>query len=57
MIQALDRDISYGMLIRFALPTIASNIFMSIYTAVDGMFVARLVGQEALSAEIGRAHV
>ncbi len=50
MIQALDRDISYGMLIRFALPTIASNIFMSIYTAVDGMFVARLVGQEALSA-------
>lgn len=50
MSQALDQNISFRMLIRFALPTIASNIFMSIYTAVDGMFVSRLVGQDALSA-------
>lgn len=50
MNQVLDRNISYRMLIQFALPTIASNICMSIYAAVDGMFVSRLVGQEALSA-------
>lgn len=50
MNQALDQNISFRMLFRFALPTIASNIFMSIYTAVDGMFVSRLVGQDTLSA-------
>mgnify|MGYP000622739040 CR=1 FL=1 len=38
------------MLIKFALPTILSTVFMSIYTSVDGMFVARLVSTDALSA-------
>lgn len=46
----LDREIHLGMLIRFALPTILSTVFMSIYTSVDGMFVARLVNTDALSA-------
>lgn len=48
--EVLDREIHLGMLIRFALPTILSTVFMSIYTSVDGMFVARLVGTDALSA-------
>ncbi|MFV0361905.1 MAG: MATE family efflux transporter [Suipraeoptans sp.] len=46
----LDRSISYRALIRFSLPTIASMIFMSIYSSVDGIFVARLVSTDALSA-------
>ncbi|ULQ60990.1 MATE family efflux transporter [Brucepastera parasyntrophica] len=48
--QVLDKNISFGMLIRFSLPTIASMIFMSIYSSVDGVFVSRLVGTSALSA-------
>lgn len=46
----LDREIHPGMLLRFALPTILSTVFMSVYTSVDGMFVARLVNTDALSA-------
>ena len=48
--KVLDREIHPGMLIRFAMPTILSTVFMSIYTSVDGMFVARLVNTDALSA-------
>ncbi len=34
----------------FAFPTIASMILMNLFSAVDGVFVSRLIGQEALSA-------
>ena len=34
----------------FSLPTVLSTIFMNLYTSVDGMFVARLVDTDALSA-------
>jgi len=50
MENSLDRKITKGMLLRFSLPTIISMIFMSIYTTVDGVFVSRLVGTDALSA-------
>ena len=46
----LDREISTKMLLRFALPTIVSMVFMGIYSIVDGIFVANLVGTDALSA-------
>ena len=48
--QVLDKKISFKMLARFSLPTIASMIFMSIYSTVDGLFVSRLIGTDALSA-------
>lgn len=48
--EVLNRKIHLGMLVRFALPTILSTVFMSIYSSVDGMFVARLVNTDALSA-------
>lgn len=48
--QALDKNISFQMLAKFSLPTIASMIFMSIYSTVDGLFVSRLIGTDALSA-------
>ena len=50
MQHTLDRSISPGMLLRFSLPTIASSIFMSVYSSVDGVFVSRLIGTDALSA-------
>lgn len=34
----------------FALPTVVSTIFMNIYTSVDGIFVARFIDTDALSA-------
>ncbi|MEG1857963.1 MAG: MATE family efflux transporter [Pseudoflavonifractor sp.] len=46
----LDRDYGFGSLLRFALPSIVMMMFMSTYTMVDGFFVARFVGSDALSA-------
>ena len=46
----LDHKITFGWLIRFALPTILSSIFMNLYSTVDGIFVARWVSTDALSA-------
>ena len=48
--QRLDRPVTPGSLIRFSLPTVLSMVLMSIYTTVDGIFVARLVGTNALGA-------
>ena len=46
----LEHKIELRWLILFALPTIFSNIFGNLYTAVDGIFVARFVDTGALSA-------
>ncbi|MBP3704341.1 MAG: hypothetical protein J6I98_02300 [Clostridia bacterium] len=37
-------------LLKFALPTMAANLFMSVYMTVDGIFVANCVNTDALSA-------
>ena len=46
----LDRDYSAAGLLGFALPTVIMMIFTSLYTIVDGIFIARLVGEDALAA-------
>lgn len=46
----LEHKITFPWLIAFALPTIFSSIFSSLYTTVDGIFVARWVNTDALSA-------
>lgn len=46
----LEHSISFRWLIAFAMPTIVSSIFMNVYTAVDGAFVAGFVNTDALSA-------
>lgn len=46
----LEHPITFPWLIRFALPTILSTIIMNIYSSVDGIFVARLVSTDGLSA-------
>ena len=48
--QALDKKISFKTLTIFSLPTIASMVCMNIYSTVDGLFVSRLIGTEALAA-------
>lgn len=46
----LEHKISFRWLILFALPTIFSSVFANLYTTVDGIFVARFVDTNALSA-------
>ena len=50
MEQSLDIKITPFNLIRFALPTIIAQIFMGIYSMVDGIFVSNVIGTDALSA-------
>lgn len=50
MTNSLDRKITLGSLLKFAAPTIASTLLMEVYGIVDGLFVVRLIGTDALSA-------
>lgn len=50
MEKTLDIQITPVSLLKFALPTMIANIFMSIYMTVDGIFVANCVNTDALSA-------
>lgn len=50
MTNSLDRKITLSSLLKFAAPTIASTLLMEIYGIIDGLFVARLIGTDALSA-------
>lgn len=47
---SLERPITAASLLQFSLPTIISMIFMGIYTTIDGVFVSRLIGTDALSS-------
>ena len=46
----ISREFSTGELLRFAAPSIVMMLFLSMYTIVDGFFISRYVGTEALSA-------
>ncbi len=46
----LQHKVEVRWLLLFALPTILSSIFASLYSTVDGIFVARWVDTDALSA-------
>ncbi len=46
----LAKQYNAASLLRYAMPTIAGMILMSAYTIIDGIFVAQLVGEDALAA-------
>lgn len=46
----LAQNFTFGGLVKFALPSISMMVCMSLYFMVDGIFVARLIGTDALSA-------
>ena len=50
MENSLQRRITPTSLIRYTLPTVIMMIFFSFYTIIDGMFISRFVGADALSA-------
>lgn len=47
---ALNIKVSTESLLKYALPTILSNVFMNVYSIVDQLFVSNLLGTDALSA-------
>ena len=47
---ALSDNFDYKNIIRFTLPNVLSVIFMTIYTMVDGYFVANYVGKLQFAA-------
>ena len=46
----LARPVTPGVLLKFAVPNMIMMVFLSLYTIVDGMFIARLCGEVALSS-------
>ncbi len=45
----LSDHFSYGRLLRFTLPSIATMLFTSVYGIVDGYFVSNFAGKSAFS--------
>ena len=50
MSTSISQHFSPWSLLKFAFPSIIMMIFMSLYTIVDGIFVSRFVGSNALSS-------
>lgn len=50
MSQSINQDITPVGLLKFAAPSIIMMIFMSLYTIVDGIFISRFLGSNALSS-------
>ena len=46
----LSEHFTYGKLLRFTLPSIVMNIFLSLYIIADGYFVANFVGKTEFAA-------
>ena len=46
----LSESFNYCKLLRFTLPSIVMNVFLSLYIVVDGFFVARFVGKTEFAA-------
>lgn len=46
----LSEHFTYSKLLRFTLPTIVMNIFLSLYIIVDGYFIANFVGKTEFAA-------
>ncbi|MDP0493946.1 MAG: MATE family efflux transporter [Fusobacterium sp. JB021] len=46
----LERDSIFSLFIKFAIPSIVSMLVISLYTIIDGIFIARGVGSTAMAA-------
>ncbi len=46
----LSKNFSMRSLLAYTIPSIFTMVFMSTYTIIDGVFVSRLVGEDALAA-------
>ena len=49
MIGAFAKPMSYGQYLKSLLPSVLTMIFLSFYTTIDGFFVSRYAGSDALA--------
>lgn len=50
MSTSLNQHFTPWALLKFAFPSIIMMIFMSLYTIVDGIYISRFLGSNALSS-------
>ena len=50
MENALEKKITMTSLIRYTMPTVIMMVFFSLYTIVDGIFISKFIGANALSS-------
>ena len=50
MENALEKKVTITSLIKYTLPTVIMMMFFSLYTVIDGVFISKFVGENALSA-------
>lgn len=50
MTNVISKKFNFFSLISFSIPTIIMMIFISLYTMIDGVFVSKFIGTDALSA-------
>ena len=50
MSTSINQNFTTWRLLKFALPSIIMMVFMSLYTIIDGIFVSRYAGSNALSS-------
>lgn len=50
MSNSIGQNFKFFSLLRFALPSMIMMVFMSMYTIIDGIFISRLLGSNALSS-------
>lgn len=50
MNHSLGRDFKFGSFLKFTMPSVIMMMFFALYTIIDGIFISRYVGSNALSA-------
>ena len=50
MAQSIGQKFTPLSLLKFAMPSMVMMLFMALYTVVDGIFVSRFAGSDALSS-------
>lgn len=50
MTNSINQNFTFTSLMKFVFPTVVMMLFQSLYTIIDGIFVSRLVGSNALSS-------
>lgn len=50
MENSLEKKVTMTSLIRYTMPTVVMMVFFSLYTIIDGVFISKFVGANALSA-------
>ncbi|MCC3865255.1 MATE family efflux transporter [Terrisporobacter petrolearius] len=50
MENSLEKKVTLTSLIKYTLPTVIMMVFFSLYTIVDGMFISKFIGANALSS-------